>query len=72
MPTVYIGAQQAEVQYFGLTVYPGVFVMNVKVPSGPPPGDNKVGFFYLNIQSTWGPPGANGQPTLLSTTIAVK
>jgi uncharacterized protein (TIGR03437 family) len=76
MPTVYIGAQQANVQYFGLApTLPGVFAMNVQVPSGniaPPPGPNKVGFFYQNIQSTWGPPGANGQPTLLSTTINVQ
>jgi uncharacterized protein (TIGR03437 family) len=76
MPTVYIGAQQANVQYFGLApTLPGVFAMNVQVPSGniaPPPGANKVGFFYQNIQSTWGPPGANGQPTLLSTTIVVQ
>jgi uncharacterized protein (TIGR03437 family) len=72
MPTVFIGAQQATVQYFGLApTLPGVFAMNVQVPSGAPPKDVKVGFFYQNIQSTYGPPGQNGQPTLLSTTIFV-
>jgi uncharacterized protein (TIGR03437 family) len=76
MPTVYIGAQQATVQYFGLApTLPGVFAMNVQVPSGniaPPPGPNKVGFFYQNIQSTWGPPDKTGHPTLLTTTINVQ
>jgi uncharacterized protein (TIGR03437 family) len=76
VPVVYIGAQQANVQYFGLApTLPGVFAMNVQVPSGtvsPPPGANKVGFFYQNIQSTWGPPDKNGNPTLLTTTINVK
>jgi uncharacterized protein (TIGR03437 family) len=73
MPTVFIGAQQATVQYFGLApTLPGVFAMNVQVPAGAPPGDVKVGFFYQNIQSTFGPPGQNGQPTLLSTTINVQ
>jgi uncharacterized protein (TIGR03437 family) len=73
MPTVFIGAQQANVQYFGLApTLPGVFAMNVQVPTGAPPGDVKVGFFYQNIQSTFGPPGKNGQPVLLTTTIFVK
>jgi uncharacterized protein (TIGR03437 family) len=76
MPIVYVGAQQSTVQYFGLVpTIPGMFAMNVQVPSGniaPPPGPNKVGFFYQNIQSTWGPPGQNGQPTLLSTTINIQ
>ena len=73
MPTVFIGAEQATVQYFGLApTLPGVFAMNVQVPPHAPPGDVKVGFFYQNIQSTFGPPGQNGQPTLLTTTIRVK
>jgi uncharacterized protein (TIGR03437 family) len=73
MPIVYIGAQQANVQYFGLApMLPGVFVINVQVPAQTAPGNAKVGFFYQNIQSTWGPPDQNGKPVLLTTTIAVK
>jgi uncharacterized protein (TIGR03437 family) len=76
MPTVYIAGSNnpANVQYFGLApTLPGVFAMNVQVPASIPPDKAaKVGFFYQNIQSTWGPPGQNGQPTLLTTTIAVK
>ncbi len=72
-PTVYIGAEQATVLYFGLAPsLPGVFAMNVVVPPHAPPGDVKVGFFYQNIQSTYGPLGQNGQPTLLTTTIRVR
>jgi uncharacterized protein (TIGR03437 family) len=76
MPIVYFAGSNApaNVQYFGLApTLPGVFVINVQVPASIPPGNsNKVGFFYQNIQSTWGPPDQHGNPTLLSTTIAVK
>lgn len=77
LPQVVINGRfvnQGDILYFGLA--PGLvggFQLNVRVTEPTPAGNSiLVGFFYKDIQSTYGPPQANGQPSLIRTTIAVK